>query len=125
MRLYLLRHGQTDWNAAHKLQGQTDVPLNETGLKQAREEAKRREEAGITFDRVFSSPLSRAKETARIVSGLPEEEIQTDPRIMEMSFGVDDGDFSDGFMAEDEDGISELTDDELGGGYDDGIDLLD
>ena len=93
MRLYLLRHGQTDWNAAHKLQGQTDVPLNETGLKQAREEAKRREEAGITFDRVFSSPLYRAKETARIVSGLPEEEIQTDPRIMEMSFGVDEGKF--------------------------------
>ena len=93
MRLYLLRHGQTDWNAAHKLQGQTDVPLNETGIRQAREEAKRREAAGVTFDRVFSSPLSRAKETARIVSGLPEEEIQTDPRIMEMSFGVDEGKF--------------------------------
>ena len=42
-----------------------------------------------------------------------------------IDFSVDDGDLDDGFMAEDEDGISELTDDELGGGYDDGIDLLD
>ncbi|MGI5989127.1 MAG: histidine phosphatase family protein [Lachnospiraceae bacterium] len=93
MKLYLLRHGQTDWNVAHKLQGRTDIPLNKKGIGQAQTEAKRVKAAGITFDRVISSPLSRAKQTASIVSGLPEEQIETDARIAEMSFGVDEGKF--------------------------------
>ena len=63
--LYILRHGKTDWNAAFKLQGRTDIELNEEGRKMAAKAAKEAE--CIDFDICFSSPLKRAYETARIV----------------------------------------------------------
>jgi broad specificity phosphatase PhoE len=93
MRLYLLRHGQTDWNASHRLQGQTDIPLNPEGIRQAEKEAARAAAKGITFDRVFTSPLIRARQTAQIVSGLTGEGITEDKRLLEMSFGPDEGTF--------------------------------
>lgn len=70
--LAFVRHGQTDWNAQGLLQGSSDIPLNETGRVQARD-AERMLEAW-TWDAVVSSPLARARETARIVAdglGLP------------------------------------------------------
>ncbi len=64
--LYLVRHGETDWNRQHRIQGLTDIPLNATGRKQARaagELLSRR-----PWNAIYSSPLSRARETAMIIA---------------------------------------------------------
>ncbi|WP_159571306.1 histidine phosphatase family protein [Curtobacterium sp. 18060] len=64
--LYLVRHGETDWNAQRRIQGSTDIPLNDTGRRQATEAAElltRRQ-----FDAVVASPLSRAAETGAIIA---------------------------------------------------------
>ncbi|WP_248703287.1 histidine phosphatase family protein [Curtobacterium sp. MWU13-2055] len=64
--LYLVRHGETDWNAQRRIQGSTDIPLNDTGRRQATEAAElltRRQ-----FDAVVASPLSRAAETGTIIA---------------------------------------------------------
>ena len=71
--LYLVRHGETDWNRARRIQGTTDIPLNDTGREQAR--ATGRLLSGRQWDGIVASPLSRAFETAQIIAeelGLPE-----------------------------------------------------
>ena len=88
-QLYLIRHGQTDWNLRAALQGRTDIPLNETGRRQAMEARQRL--AGVRFDGVYSSPLRRAMDTARLVSGWPEEKICADQRLTEIAFGPYEG----------------------------------
>ena len=88
-RLYLVRHGQTDWNLAGKLQGQTDIPLNETGRQQAKQAKKLL--GNLSFDAVYSSPLSRAVETAQLISGHSTLQIITDERIKEIAFGQWEG----------------------------------
>lgn len=67
LRIYLARHGETDWNTERRLQGGTDTPLNPTGLKQAAELAERLR--GIPLDMVYSSNLRRSRDTAEIVRG--------------------------------------------------------
>lgn len=89
--IYLIRHGRTDWNAAHRLQGQTDIPLNAEGLQQAEAARKLVLEWGVRFDRVYSSPLERAVETAAVVSGFPPSDVRTDDRLKEIRFGVVEG----------------------------------
>jgi len=84
-----MRHGKTDWNEKRKLQGRTDVPLNESGRAMAENAAKECE--GVHFDVCFSSPLNRALETAQIVLANRGVPIITDDRLMEMSFGVLEG----------------------------------
>ncbi|PZQ91629.1 MAG: histidine phosphatase family protein [Leifsonia xyli] len=64
--LYLVRHGETDWNAARRIQGRTDIPLNEAGRAQAREAAELL--ARQRWDAVYASPLARAHETASIIA---------------------------------------------------------
>ena len=67
LRLYIARHGETDWNLEHRLQGWTDRPLNETGRRQAVELADALK--GIHLDAIYSSTLSRSRDTARTVAG--------------------------------------------------------
>jgi probable phosphoglycerate mutase len=67
LRLYLARHGQTDWNVEGKLQGSVDIPLNATGREQAGQ--LRRRLVGVQLDAVYSSELRRSRETAEIARG--------------------------------------------------------
>lgn len=85
MHIYVIRHGQTDWNLKWILQGQNDIPLNDTGRAQAAE--SRRLVEGVHLDRVIASPLGRAVETARIVTEGRDLPMETDPRLMERGFG--------------------------------------
>ncbi len=64
MNIYLARHGETDWNRATKLQRQVDIDINENGVAQAEKAASRLEQ--VPFERVFCSPLIRARHTAGI-----------------------------------------------------------
>ena len=69
-RIALIRHGQTDWNLEERLQGATDVPLNDTGRHEARAVARRLHAGASRWDVLVSSPLSRAVETAQIIGGV-------------------------------------------------------
>ncbi|MCQ2537681.1 MAG: histidine phosphatase family protein [Lachnospiraceae bacterium] len=89
MKLYLLRHGQTDWNVEWRMQGSEDIPLNELGLKQAREAAERMK--NNHYDVIFSSPLQRARVTAEIISEALGMDYIIDERLTEMSFGIIEG----------------------------------
>ena len=89
MKLYLVRHGITDWNARKKIQGQVDIPLNETGRDLARKTAEGLKD--VPFDLCMTSPLCRAKETARIILGSRNVNILDEPRLMEMAFGDYEG----------------------------------
>ena len=89
-RLALTRHGQTDWNAAKRLQGSTDIPLNEIGRQQAVDQANRLE--ANDWDGVVTSPLSRAAETAEIIArelGIPLE--GSYPDLIERAYGEGEG----------------------------------
>lgn len=87
--LYIMRHGKTDWNELHKLQGRTDIPLNDEGRRMAGKAAI--ECAEVPFDICYCSPLLRAKETAQILLAGREVPIVYDERLVEMSFGVYEG----------------------------------
>ena len=89
MILYVVRHGQTAWNAAKLLQGSTDIPLNETGLRQARETAELLRD--VPVDRIFLSPLARAAETGRIIAEGRNVPVTTDDRIRERGYGEFEG----------------------------------
>ncbi len=93
MKLYLLRHGETDWNKARKIQGCTDIPLNDYGRELARKTGEGMRD--IPIDLVITSPLVRAKETARLVMAGRDVEIIENPRIQEMDFGEYEGRPSD------------------------------
>ena len=66
LHLYIARHGETDWNVQHKLQGMTDIPLNENGRKQAVALAESLK--GVHLDAIYSSTLSRSRDTAQTVA---------------------------------------------------------
>jgi broad specificity phosphatase PhoE len=89
---FIIRHGQTDWNAEYRLQGQQDIPLNETGRAQATGNGIRLAElAGdLTAYEFVSSPLARARETMermRTAAGLDPSGFSIDDRLMEICFG--------------------------------------
>ena len=84
--LYIMRHGKTDWNAVHKLQGKTDVPLSGEGREMV--EKAGRLYRDTHFDVCFCSPLIRARETAEIILRGRNIPIIEDVRLEEMGFGV-------------------------------------
>jgi uncharacterized phosphatase len=86
----LLRHGQTDWNIDFRLQGVTDIPLNETGIGQARLAAEMISAAD--WDLILTSPLSRARDTAKIVADAHGfSDFRVEPLLLERSFGEAEG----------------------------------
>lgn len=87
--IYIIRHGQTAKNKAKLLQGRSDVPLNEEGIRQAEECAKWFCEQQIRIDKVYSSPLIRAAETAKII--VPEAPFFIEDRLIEMDYGPYEG----------------------------------
>lgn len=89
MKLLLTRHGQTDWNIAGRYQGQSDIPLNPTGCEQAEALAKRLSAEAIHA--IYSSDLSRAKDTAQAIAKFHQIEVQTDSRWRELNFGEWEG----------------------------------
>ena len=85
MKIYLVRHGETGWNRIHKLQGQSDIELNDVGRELAEETAEGLKD--IDFGLIYSSPLNRAYETALILRRDRQQEILTDKRLLEINFG--------------------------------------
>jgi probable phosphoglycerate mutase len=85
-RLCIVRHGETAWNAEHRVQGQLDAPLNEAGLKQA--QAVARVLAGERFDAVYSSDLSRARLTAEATAAVFGMPVLIDPELRERHYGI-------------------------------------
>ena len=83
--LYLLRHGQTQWNREHKIQGHIDTALSETGWQQVRAVAERLRDH--SFDHCYSSDLKRAHDTAQAVLAHHELELSHDQRLRERAFG--------------------------------------
>lgn len=96
--IYIIRHGETEWNRLHKVQGHTDIPLNEYGRHLARETAEGMKD--LEIDMAFTSPLLRAKETAQIIVGKRNIPLYEEKRIMEIGFGSYEGIFCAGENAD-------------------------
>lgn len=89
MMLYIVRHGETDWNREHRVQGHTDIPLNDYGRRLAQETAEGMKE--LQIDLGYTSPLLRARETAQIILAGRDVELIEDGRICEIGFGRYEG----------------------------------
>lgn len=107
--LYLVRHGETEWNRQMRIQGQSDVGLSERGREQARQLAQRI--AHWRIDRAVTSDLSRARETARIVLGDRELPLESDVRLRERHFGEWEGLTREEVLARDEAGYRRWRED--------------
>ena len=84
--LYIVRHGQTDWNLDGQIQGQNDIPLNNTGRAQASGIADKLSRFNLEY--IVSSDLSRAAETAQIIGNKLDIRVEYDSRLREYNFGV-------------------------------------
>lgn len=90
--IYLLRHGETEWNASGRFQGKLDSPLTSQGVEQARSCGRRLSQLGIDYDTVIASPLGRTRQTASIVADCGRfPDIRYDQRLAEVSIGSWDG----------------------------------
>jgi probable phosphoglycerate mutase len=85
-RLCIVRHGETAWNAEHRVQGQLDVPLNAIGQAQALAASKVLGKE--KFDAIYSSDLSRARQTAAHTAGLLSMEVKIDEALRERHYGI-------------------------------------
>lgn len=85
LQVYLVRHGETEWNAARRIQGQSDSPLTANGEHQARLVAQRVSKQGITH--VITSDLGRTRRTAQIIAEACGCEVINDPRLRELHMG--------------------------------------
>lgn len=89
MEIYIVRHGETIWNKQRLLQGSADIELNEKGRELAQITCDNMK--NIHFDKIYSSPLVRAYETACIIKGDRELEVIKDDRLRELNFGINEG----------------------------------
>lgn len=89
MDIYFLRHGETKWNSLGRIQGQKNTKLSKEGIEQAEWTAEGMKD--IPFDVIYSSPLERAYQTARIVRRDRDIPIVLDERLKEIGFGTDEG----------------------------------
>jgi broad specificity phosphatase PhoE len=89
LMIYLVRHGQTDWNVVKRLMGQTNIPLNDFGRVQAQSLGK--EISELKIDQIFSSDLQRTRETAEIVNKFFNADISLDNRLREINYGDIEG----------------------------------
>ncbi|MBT3584197.1 MAG: histidine phosphatase family protein [Halobacteriovoraceae bacterium] len=86
---YFFRHGETDWNLVHRCQGHTDIPLNKTGIKQAKSLIPRLQNSGIQV--IYSSDLSRAWETGKTLANELSIEMHREEKLRECHFGLAEG----------------------------------
>lgn len=93
---YFARHGQTVWNVENKICGATESPLTELGLKQAEELGEEILKQGLKIDEILYSPLSRAKDTACMVSKITGIPAREEKRLLEQNFGKWEGTARDG-----------------------------
>lgn len=91
MKLYLVRHGETDWNIESKIQGQTDIALNERGRQQAEEFAAKIAGENYQVDSIYTSSKLRALETARIIGAALKIEPKIQPGLEEICLGKWEG----------------------------------
>jgi len=89
VKLYMIRHGQTDWNVAGRIQGRQDIPLNAQGRLQARALAEGMSDRPVTA--VYSSPQIRALETAKAIAEPLKLTVELLPQLMEISYGTWEG----------------------------------
>ena len=91
--IYLVRHGETEWNRLRLLQGQTDIPLSEEGAEEIRRQAMRLKEIGFQVDHIVTSPLKRAAQTAQILADIIgyTGQIQVNDDLKERCFGKAEG----------------------------------
>ncbi|RRR71520.1 MAG: histidine phosphatase family protein [Candidatus Viridilinea halotolerans] len=85
--VYLIRHGETDWNMSGRWQGHADVPLNDIGFRQARLVAQRLATQGVQFDAIYSSDLARAYQTAWEIGAAVRVAVQLLPNLREIDVG--------------------------------------
>lgn len=100
LQVYLVRHGETEWNAARRIQGQSDSPLTAKGLFQARQVAERVCKEGITH--VITSDLGRTRHTAQIIADACGCEVIEEPRLRELHMGVLEERILDGLTEQEE-----------------------
>ena len=89
--IYVVRHGETDYNRNYIFQGKSDIPLNETGIAQADTLLEEIRSQGLKFDRIISSPYRRARQTAFIIADGLDVELVTDPGLRERDLGILEG----------------------------------
>ena len=89
--VYFVRHGESEWNVADRICGQTDVALTDLGHAQAIATGQKIAKAGIVIDEILYSPLSRAAETARHISEITGVPMRMEPRLVEQNFGKWEG----------------------------------
>ena len=85
MKIYLIRHGETDWNLQGRLQGREDIPLNQTGILQA--EACGEALRAVRLDSIHTSPLMRAEETAEIIAAWQQCPVIVNSELIERDYG--------------------------------------
>jgi probable phosphoglycerate mutase len=119
LTLYLIRHGQTDWNRDSRYQGQRDIPLNDTGRAQARRQGEilKTRMPDLADAEFVSSPLERAVETMQLIRsalGLQVDGYRTDPDLLELSYGHWEGELASELADKDPIGVAGKAADPFG-----------